>query len=148
MKNGDQKEQLIQETFEKCLSGIDSLPSQRTEILRRMEDKTETRRPPRLRVPVIAAALVILLCVGITVISSRWGYVNHPDTIRPESRYTTQPIETVLSGGTAGEDAGAASMDKNLFGWLSREYGYSWFGKLIGDYVINETAERNNKGVP
>ena len=148
MKNGDRKEQLIQETFEKCLSCIDSLPSQRTEILRRMEDKTETRRPPRLRVPVIAAALVILLCVGITVISSRWGYVNHPDTIRPESRYTTQPIETVLSGGTAGEDAGAASKDKNLFGWLSREYGYSWFGKLIGDYVINETAERNNKGVP
>ena len=114
MKNGDRKEQLIQETFEKCLSGIDSLPSQRTKILRKMEDKTEERKQLRFRVPAVAAALVILLCVGITVISGQWGYVNHPDPIRPESRYTTQPIETVLSGGTDEEGTGSASKDKNL----------------------------------
>ena len=148
MKNGDRKEQLIQETFEKCLSGMDSLPSQRTEILRRMEDKTEERRQPRFRVPAVAAALMILLCVGITFISGQWGYVNHPDTIRPESRYTTQPIETALSGGTDEEGTGSASKDKNLFSWLNRELKYSWFGKLAGNYVINEAAERNNRGIP
>ena len=41
MKNEEKRDQLIRETFEQCLSGIDALPSQRTDILRKTEDKTE-----------------------------------------------------------------------------------------------------------
>ena len=49
MKNEEKRDQLIRETFDQCLSGIDNLPSKRTDILRKTEDQTKTRRQPRFR---------------------------------------------------------------------------------------------------
>ena len=119
MKNEEKRDQLIRETFDQCLSGIDNLPSKRTDILRKTEDQTKTRRQPRFRVTAAAAALVVLLCIG--VVSGRWGTVNHPDTIRPGNRFAILPIETVLSEG--GEQNGAVTISKDEADGVSLEAG-------------------------
>ena len=111
MKNEEKRDQLIRETFDQCLSEIDNLPSKRTDILRKTEDQTKTRRQPRFRVTAAAAALVVLLCIGVMAVSGRWGTVNHPDTIRPGHRFAILPIETVLSEG--GEQNGAVTISKD-----------------------------------
>ena len=98
MKNGNPKDQLIRQAFEECLSGMDSLPSQRQEINRKMKDRFAEREPVRFRIPAIAAALVMLLCIGVVALRGRGAGVS--DMIAPENRYTVQPIETVLSAKT------------------------------------------------
>ena len=112
MKNGTPKEQLIRETFEKCLSGMDTLPSQRQEINLKMKDESAEKEPIRFRIPVIFAALVILLCVGVVSLRGRSGQLR---PTRPENQYTAQPIETALSEGTAqesGENGAAAGTEQ------------------------------------
>ena len=93
MKNEEKRDQLIRETFDQCLSGIDNLPSKRTDILRKTEDQTKTRRQPRFRVTAAAAALVVLLCIGVMAVSGWWGTVHHPDTIRPGNRSPYQRMK-------------------------------------------------------
>ena len=121
MKNEEKRDQLIRETFDQCLDGIDNLPSNRTDILRKTEDQTKTRRQPRFRVTAAAAALVVLLCIGVMAVSGRWGTVNHPDTIRPGNRFAILPIETVLSEG--GEQNGAVTISKDEADGVSLEAG-------------------------
>ena len=105
----EKKEQMIRETFDQCLSGIDSLPSELPAIERKLKKaKTPDREPIRFRVPAIAAVLVILLCFGFFA-RGKWGMINQPDRIRSEDGYTTQPVQTALAQGTE-QDAGTVTV--------------------------------------
>ena len=105
----EKKEQMIRETFDQCLSGIDSLPSELPAIERKIKKaKTPDREPIRFRVPAIAAVLVVLLCFGFFA-REKWGMINQPDRIRSEDGYTTQPVQTALAQGTE-QDAGTVTV--------------------------------------
>ena len=105
----EKKEQMIRETFDQCLSGIDSLSSELPAIERKLKKaKTPDREPIRFRVPAIAAVLVILLCFGFFA-RGKWGMINQPDRIRSEDGYTTQPVQTALAQGTE-QDAGTVTV--------------------------------------
>ena len=55
MKNEEKRDQMIRETFDQCLSGIDLQPSVLPEIERKIEKtKTPERKRIPLRIPVIS----------------------------------------------------------------------------------------------
>ena len=104
-KNEEKRDQLIRETFDQCLSGIDEFPSARAEILSKAKARPTKWEPIRFRVPVIAAALVLVLCIGILAGSGRLSLSGRPDQIKGGSQYTAQPIDTVpLSAGGLGSE--------------------------------------------
>lgn len=67
----------------------------------RQEQKAAWKKKRIRLVPVTAAALVVVMCVGMLAANGHFGLINRPDEIRPgEGKYTVQPIETVLAQGT------------------------------------------------
>ena len=106
MKNEEKKDQMIRETFEQCLSGIDLQPSVLPEVERKIEKPkaTERKRIP-LRIPAIAAAAVVLVCVWVFAGNGKWEPFSQPDRLSTDSRYTAQPVETILSEGAGQETA-------------------------------------------
>ena len=106
MKNEEKRDQMIRETFDQCLSGIDLQPSALPEIERKIEKtKTPERKRIPLRIPAIAAAAVVLVCVWVFAGNKKWELFSQPDRISAESQYTVQPMETVLSEGAEQETA-------------------------------------------
>ena len=105
MNHEEKRDQMIRETFDRCLSGIDTLPSKRPEILRKMQQTSGNREPFRFRVPALAAALVVLLCVGVLALRGQPGFTGRPDPLHPVDLYTTQPENVPLSEGTGAETA-------------------------------------------
>ena len=106
MKNEEKRDQMIRETFDQCLSGIDLQPSALPEIERKIEKtKTPERKRIPLRIPVIAAAAVVLVCVWFFAGNKKWELFSQPDRLSTDSRYTVQPMETVLSEGAERETA-------------------------------------------
>ncbi|MBR6442793.1 MAG: DUF4179 domain-containing protein [Clostridia bacterium] len=104
-KNEEKRDQLIRETFDQCLSGIDEFPSARAEILSKAKQRPTKWEPIRFRVPAIAVTLVLALCVGILAGSGRLSFSGRPDQIKAGSQYTAQPIDTVpLSAGGLGSE--------------------------------------------
>ena len=104
-KNEEKRDQLIRETFDQCLSGIDEFPSARSEILSKAKQRPTKWEPIRFRVPAIAVTLVLALCVGILAGSGRLSFSGRPDQIKAGSQYTAQPIDTVpLSAGGLGSE--------------------------------------------
>ena len=93
-------------------------------LMAERQEQKAARKKKRIRlVPVTAAALVVVMCVGMLAANGHFGLINRPDEIRPgEGKYTVQPIETVLAQGTVtvpGETDGTetspvlAEVDKN-----------------------------------
>ncbi len=104
-KNEEKRDQLIRETFDQCLSGINEFPSARAEILSKAKQRPTKWEPIRFRVPAIAVTLVLALCVGILAGSGRLSFSGRPDQIKAGSQYTAQPIDTVpLSAGGPGSE--------------------------------------------
>ena len=116
MKNYEEKrDQLIRETFDQCLSGIDGLPSARPEIIRKLKEQPKKWEPVRFRIPAIAAALVLVLCIGILAGTGRLGLPG-TDEIRGGSEYTVQPISVPLSqGGQVTAPEGGVAGDTVLY---------------------------------
>ncbi len=126
MKNNENRDQMIRETFDQCLSGIDELPSLRPDILRKAGTRTPARKPVPFRRYAVPAAMALLLCGGILGTSGLWSTGGREDQIRNSNLYLTQPIETALSMG-AEQDSGEVSEQEewNMFSWLNREVKYS-----------------------
>ena len=104
--NHEKRDQMIRDTLDQCLSGIDSLPSQRQEILRKVRQKPAPEKPFRFRVPALAAALVILVCASALVFRGQPVFTNRPDPLHPVDLYTSRPAAVSLSEG-AGTQAGS-----------------------------------------
>ncbi|MBQ6061061.1 MAG: hypothetical protein IJL36_06410, partial [Clostridia bacterium] len=109
--NKKEREQLLRDTLEQGLSALDSLPSDRAEVNRRLaENAPEIRhriRFRRLAVPAVALAL----CVCLVITGTQLGMIPWPDRIRPqETQVTTPPVllaqPTGEGTGTPGSPAG------------------------------------------
>lgn len=141
MKNNENRDQMIRETFDQCLSGIDELPSLRPDILRKAGTQSPARKPVPFRRYAVPAAMALLLCGGILGVNGLWSNGGREDQIRNDSLYLTQPIETVLSMGTEQNPDEVFEMEQkdpawNLFRWFGQE-GYS---PLLGR-VADEAAK-------
>ncbi len=91
--NKKEREQLLRDTLDQCLSGLDDLPSDRAEVNRHLAENTpELKRRIRFRrLAVPAAALV--LCVCLIVTGTHLGMIPWPDRIRPqEAKATVAPV--------------------------------------------------------
>ena len=116
-KNEEKRDQLIRETFDQCLSGIDELPSLRANILAKAKTRSLKWEPIRFRIPAIAMCLVLVLAFGFLAGTGRLSLSASPDEIRGGSQYTVQPIEASLTEGgqnTVQED-GSPSPDTVLY---------------------------------
>ncbi|QUA52000.1 leucine-rich repeat domain-containing protein [Aristaeella lactis] len=113
-------------------------------LMAERQEQKAARKKKRLRlVPVTAAALVVVMCVGMLAANGHFGLINRPDEIRPgEGRYTVQPIETVLAQGTVtvpGETDGtenpAVLVEENESDVIDRGYSFiqHWNGESIWD---------------
>ena len=137
MKNNENRDQMIRETFDQCLSGIDELPSLRPDILRKAGTRTPARKPVPFRRYAVPAAMALLLCGGILGTSGLWSTGGREDQIRNSNLYLTQPIETALSMGTEQNPDEVFKMEQkdpawNLFSWFGQE-GYSpLLGRVAG----------------
>ena len=144
--NNEKRDQMIHETFDQCLSGIDSLPSMRQEILREARGKKPERAPVRFRALAAAAMMVVLLCVGVLAGSGRLGFLNGQD-----QKHQPAPIETALSAGTEQESPRSVWIDpdqegRNVFEWFSSNTPYSWIGKLsAGSTEVEVAAQEDAK---
>ena len=98
-KNEEKRDQLISETFDQCLSGIDGLPSLRPNILAKAKDRSLKWEPVRFRIPAIAMCLVLVLAFGFLAGTGRLSLSASPDEIKSGSQYTVQPIEVSLAEG-------------------------------------------------
>ena len=98
-KNEEKRDQLIRETFDQCLSGIDGLPSLRPNILAKAKDRSLKWEPVRFRIPAIAMCLVLVLAFGFLSGTGRLSLSASPDEIKSGSQYTVQPIEVSLAEG-------------------------------------------------
>ncbi len=109
--NKKEREQLLRDTLEQGLSALDSLPSDRAEVNRRLAENApdikHRIRFRRLAVPAVALAL----CVCLIITGTQLGMIPWPDRIRPqEIQVTTPPVllaQPVGEGtGTPGSPAG------------------------------------------
>ncbi len=147
--NHEKRDQMIRDTLDQCLSGIDSLPSQRQEILRKAKNLARKPEPVRFRMYAIPAALVILLCFGILAGSGRLGFISTPDPVRTGNQATVQPVEIPLSAGTdpAPEIQEYSELrDMNLFSEFGRRWG--WTGKLADDVTMADDPSRGKGLTP
>ena len=113
-------------------------------LMAERQEQKAARKKKRIRlVPVTAAALVVVMCVGMLAANGHFGLINRPDEIRPgEGKYTVQPIETVLAQGTVtvpGETDGTENppvlVEENESDVIDRGYSFiqHWNGESIWD---------------
>lgn len=90
--NKKEREQLLRDTLDQCLSGLDDLPSDRAEVNRRLtETMPEAKRRIRFRRLAVPAA-ALALCVCLIVTGTHLGMIPWPDRIRPrETKVTAAP---------------------------------------------------------
>ena len=89
--NKKEREQLLRDTLEQGLSALDSLPSDRAEVNRRLAENTPgiRHRIPLRRLAVPAVALALCVCLIIT--GTQLGMIPWPDRIRPQETQVTAP---------------------------------------------------------
>ena len=147
--NHEKRDQMIRDTLDQCLSGIDNLPSQRQEILRKAKNQARKPEPIRFRMYAIPAALVILLCFGILAGSGRLGFISTPDPVRTGNQATVQPVEIPLSAGAdpAPEIQEYSELrDMNLFSEFGRRWG--WTGNLAEAVTMTDDPSRGKGLTP
>ena len=76
------QDQLIRETFEQYRTGIGSMPSQRAQIIHKLGEKPAGNTRLYYRIAAVAAALVLLLGIGLPVLSGNGLLTGHPDQVR------------------------------------------------------------------
>ncbi len=76
------QDQLIRETFDQYRTGIGSMPSQRAQIIYRLGEKPAANTRLYYRIAAVAAALVLLLGIGLPVLSGNGFLTGHPDQVR------------------------------------------------------------------
>ena len=76
------QDQLIRETFDQYRTGIGSMPSQRAQIIHKLDEKPARSYRPYYRLAAVAAALVLLLGIGLPVLSGNGFLTGHPDQVR------------------------------------------------------------------
>ena len=110
--NEKERDQLIRDTFDQCLSGIDTMPSLRPVVNKQLDGETPKARKhfPLRRLTVPAAALA--LCVCLIVTGNYLGMLRWPDVIRdPETRITASPVPLSQPEGTGAEAVPSPSAD-------------------------------------
>ena len=103
--NKKEREQLLRDTLDQCLSGLDSLPSDRAEVNRRLAENapeiTHRIRFRRLAVPAVA----LVLCACLVITGTHLGLIPWPDRIRPqEARITVAPVALAQPAGEGTEN--------------------------------------------
>ena len=78
----NKQDQLIRETFEQYRAGIGSMPSQRAQIIHKLDEKPARSYRPYYRLAAVAAVLVLLLGIGLPVLSGNGLLAGHPDQVR------------------------------------------------------------------
>jgi hypothetical protein len=76
------QDQLIRETFDQYRTGISSMPSQRAQIIHKLSEKPARSYRLYYRLAAVAAALVLLLGIGLPVLSGNGFLTGHPDQVR------------------------------------------------------------------
>lgn len=101
--NEKQRDQLIRETLDQCLSGIDTMPSMRPMVAKQLEEGPKAKKRISLRrfaVPAVALAL----CVCLFVTGTQLGMIRWPDRIRtPEVPATVAPVALAQPEGEGGD---------------------------------------------
>ena len=80
--NEKKQDQLIRETFDQYRAGISSMPSQRAQIIYKLGEKPAANTRLYYRIAAVAAALVLLLGIGLPVLSGNGLLTGHPDQVR------------------------------------------------------------------
>ena len=96
-------------------AGFRTVMQKTIEGLKAEEEKKKSAWGLRqFRMPALAAALAVVLIVGIAAGGGFHGLINRPDEIAPNGiQYTAQPIETALTQGMEEENAGTAVSYEN-----------------------------------
>ena len=95
MTNDEKRDRKLRETFEQCLSGIDTLPSQRAEISKKLADAPARTGRIAFRAIALPAALTLLLCAGIGVFSGLQGSQPYPDPLKTDATLVAEkPLPT------------------------------------------------------
>lgn len=95
MMNDEKRDRKLRETFEQCLSGIDTLPSQRAEISRKLSEAPADTGRINYRAIAIPAVLTLLLCVGIWGFSGLQGSQSYPDPLKTDTTLVAEkPMPT------------------------------------------------------
>lgn len=95
MMNEEKRDRKLRETFEQCLSGIDTLPSQRAEIAQKLADAPARTGRIAFRAIALPAALTLLLCAGIGVFSGLQGSQPYPDPLKTDATLVAEkPLPT------------------------------------------------------
>ena len=101
--NEKQRDQLIRETLDQCLSGIDTMPSMRPMVAKQLEEGPKAKkRIPLRRFAVPAVALALCVCLFVT--GTQLGMIRWPDRIRtPEVPVTVAPVALAQPEGEGGD---------------------------------------------
>ncbi len=95
MTNDEKRDRKLRETFEQCLSGIDTLPSQRAEITRKLSEAPAHTGRIAFRAIALPVALTLLLCAGIGVFSGLQGSQPYPDPLKTDATLVAEkPLPT------------------------------------------------------
>ena len=95
MTNDEKRDRKLRETFEQCLSGIDTLPSQRAEISKKLADAPARTGRIAFRAIALPAALTLLMCAGIGVFSGLQGSQPYPDPLKTDATLVAEkPLPT------------------------------------------------------
>ena len=96
-------------------AGFRTVMQKTIEGLKAEEEKKKTAWDlRRFRMPALAAALALVVLIGVAAGGGLRGLINRPDEILPGgSFYTAQPIETTLAQGTEQNGTATAAPDEN-----------------------------------
>ncbi|MBQ6061586.1 MAG: hypothetical protein IJL36_09115, partial [Clostridia bacterium] len=95
MMNDEKRDRKLRETFEQCLSGIDTLPSQRAKISKKISEAPAGTGRIAFRAIALPAALTLLLCAGIGVFSGLQGSQPYPDPLKTDATLVAEkPLPT------------------------------------------------------
>ena len=107
--NEEKRDQMIRESLDKYLSGIDALPSQRAAISKSLADRPPFFRRAAFRAVAVPAALTLLVCAGIGVFAGLQNHTAYPDHLKTdETLVAAQPEPTgfIALAAPEGEEGG------------------------------------------